>query len=448
MPLIELAHISHWTEQKKYSAVIGVPVHNEERYIARSLKLLDQQADAPDAYGDDYAIVLLLNNCTDGTLAVVRSLEAELKHDVYCVDITLPKNLAHAGMARKLAMDMAARLTAPHGIVLTTDADAVVTTDWVAMTRKHIETGADAVSGFVQHNPAEKTDWPRALKDRTNLECRYEDLLAELYATLDPQPHNPVPCHMVTLGASLAATREAYQKSGGVPPIPCGEDRAFIAALERSGARVRFPRDVIVYTSSRLAGRADGGMAATLKARADCPDLPCDPLLEPVAMACKRAEWRRTLRGLWPTALPLSWAATLKITPAQLRTAWASPSFAQAWQLLETASSELHRSPLTIAALNAEMPRLEALVQRLRTQGAARRSETQTQDATRDTTRETTRDATRRVSRLGQRSAQRLADTAGNYVDRAASVAAKAAATAIGTTLPDPPPATIVGTTQ
>lgn len=358
MPLIELAQVSHRTEQKKYSAVIGVPVHNEERYIARSVKLLDHQADP----SDDYAIVLLLNNCADGTLGVLRSLAADLRHDVYVVDIMLPKNLAHAGMARKLAMDAAARLTSPHGIVLTTDADAVVTDDWLAATRRHMASGADAVSGFVQHNPAEKHEWPQALKDRTDIECRYEDLLAELYALLDPRPHNPVPCHMVTLGASLAATLEAFQKCGGVPPIPCGEDRAFIAALERIDARVRFPRDVIAYTSSRLAGRADGGMAATLKARADQPDLPCDPLLEPVATACRRAEWRRTLRGLWPAALPLHWAATLKVTPDKLRTAWASPSFGQAWQVLEAASPELTRNPLTLAALKDELPRLETAV--------------------------------------------------------------------------------------
>lgn len=422
MPLIELARISHWTHQKKYSAVIGVPVHNEERYIARSLRLLDQQADP----ADDYAVVLLLNNCTDSTLAVLRALERQLEHDVYFADITLPHNLAHAGMARKLAMDMAARLTEPHGIVLTTDADAVVTDDWLAMTRKHIASGADAVSGFVQHNPAEKDEWPQALKERTSLECRYEDLLAELHAMLDPLPHNPVPCHMVSLGASLAATREAYHKCGGVPPIPCGEDRAFIAALERSDARVRFPRDVIAYTSSRLSGRADGGMAATLQARADCPDLPCDPLLEPVSRASKRAEWRRALRGLWPAALPLTWAVTLKISPAELHTAWASPSFGQAWQILEAASPELQRTPLGIAELKAQLPRLEALVQQLRAQA---------------------KPAAAAASRQDQRPAQRLADTAGSYVDRAASAAAKATAKAIGTALADTPPTSVAGTT-
>jgi len=414
MPLIELTQVSNRTEQKKYSAVIGVPVHNEERYIARSLRLLDQQADP----SDDYAIFLLLNNCTDGTLTVLRSLEADLQHDVYYSDITLPKNLAHAGMARKLAMDAAARLTAPHGIVLTTDADAVVTDDWLPMTRKHIAEGAEAVSGFVQHNPSEKNDWPEALKERTDLECRYEDLLAELYALLDPRPHNPVPCHMITLGASLAATVEAYQKCGGVPPIPCGEDRAFIAALERIDARVRFPRDVIAYTSSRLAGRADGGMAATLKARAEAPDLPCDPLLEPVEMACKRAEWRRELRGLWPNALPLAWAATLKISPARLRTAWAAPGFGQAWQALEAASPELERRALSMTELKAELPQLEALVKQLRTQAIGKAGAA-------------------RGSAVAQRAAQRLADTTGGYMDRAASVAAKAAATAIGAPLAD-----------
>lgn len=434
MPLIELAQTSPSAHQKKYSAVIGVPVHNEERYIARSLNLLDHQSDPTD----DYAIVLLLNNCTDGTLSVLQSLDAELVHDVYFLNITLPKNLAHAGMARKLAMDTAARLTTPHGIVLTTDADAVVTIDWLSATRKHIASGADAVSGFVQHNPAEKEDWPPALRKRTELECRYEDLLAELYATLDPRPHNPLPCHMITLGASLAATREAYHKCGGVPPIPCGEDRAFIAALERSDARVRFPRDVIAYTSSRLAGRAEGGMASTLKARADCPDLPCDPLLEPVAKARKRAEWRCILRGLWPAALPLTWATTLKISPAQLCNAWASPSFAQAWQLLEAASPELQRVALTLSELAAELPGINALLGQLRAQNTGRTGDAQQRATAASST----------ANRQGQRPSHRLADTAGNYVDRAASIAAKAAATAIGTTLPEAPSTSIAGRTS
>lgn len=418
MPLIELTKFSHQTEQKKYSAVIGVPVHNEERYIARSLKLLDQQVDPTE----DYAIVLLLNNCTDGTLDVLQGLQANLLHDVYYSDIVLPKNLAHAGMARKLAMDAAARLTAPHGIVLTTDADAVVTNDWLAMTRKHIADGAEAVVGFVQHNPAEKHEWPEALKARTDLECRYEDLLAELYALLDPTPHNPTPCHMVMLGASLAATREAYQKCGGVPPIPCGEDRAFIAALERIDAKVRFPRDVVAYTSSRLAGRADGGMAATLKARAEEPDLPCDPLLEPVEAACKRARWRRELRSLWPAPLPLAWAATLKTSPERLRNAWSAPGFGQAWQALEAASPELQRSPMSLADLKAELPQLETLVKQLKAQ----------------TTTETKTAETKAHTPMRQRPSQRANQRANpRFNPHVSQRAGSAAAAAMSAPLPD-----------
>ncbi|MCH8685838.1 glycosyltransferase [Pedomonas mirosovicensis] len=419
MPLLELTQTPEWAGYPKYSAVIGVPVHNEEHYIARSLRLLDHQIDPMD----DFAIVLLLNNCTDSTLTVVRSLAQDLKHDVYVCDIPLPKNLAHAGMARKLAMDAAARLTEPHGIVLTTDADAVVADDWLAMTRKHVANGAEGVSGFVQHNPAEKNEWPQELKERTDLECTYENLLAELYSLLDPRPHNPWPNHMITLGASLAATREAYQKCGGVPPIPCGEDRAFIAALERIDARVQFPRDVVAYTSSRLAGRADGGMAATLKARANDPSLPCDPLLEPVALACKRAEWRRTLRDIWPAALPAAWAQTLKIAPARLRAAWAAPSFGQAWQCIEAASPELARQCLTMDTLREELQKLEALVARLRLQQIAQQNEV-------------------RPVANGQR-------VSPGYMDRAASVAAKAvAATAIAKPLAEPPAATAAGTTS
>lgn len=417
MPLIELAQAPGRIGLTKYSAVIGVPVHNEERYIARSLKLLDNQLDPTD----DFAIVLLLNNCTDGTLAVVRSLAPSLRHDVYYADITLPKNLAHAGMARKLAMDEAARLTASYGIVLTTDADAVVAEDWLATTRKHVANGAEAVSGFVQHNPAEKAEWPQALKDRTDLECRYENLLAELYALLDPRPHDPWPNHRITLGASLAATLEAYQKCGGVPPIPCGEDRAFIAALERIDAKVRFPCDVVAFTSSRLSGRADGGMAATLRARADDPNLPCDPLLEPVALACKRAEWRRSLREVWPGALSAGWSQILKIPQARLKTVWAAPSFGQAWQSIETACPELDRQCLTMGMLREELEKMETLVARLRLQ----------QD----------------IQQEDVRTVSQAPRVSPGYVDRAASVAAKAAATAIVSPLADPPAVTAAGTT-
>ena len=417
MPLIELAKAAGQTDQSRYSAVIGVPVHNEERYIARSLRLLDRQIDPTD----DFAIVLLLNNCTDGTLAVLHALASSLRRDVYFSDIALPKSLAHAGMARKLAMDAAAQLTAPHGIVLTTDADAIVAEDWLAMTRLHIANGADAVSGFVRHNPAEKAEWPDALKDRTDLECHYEDLLAELYALLDPRPHDPWPNHTITLGASLAATLEAYRTCGGIPPVPCGEDRAFIAALERIDARVRFPRDVEAFTSSRLSGHADGGMAATLRARAGDPSLPCDPLLEPVAMACKRAEWRRSLRAIWPAPLPAGWSQTLKIIPTRLKDLWAAPGFGQAWQGIEAASPELERRCLTLDQLRGELQCLEPLVARLRLQQAGRQE--------------------------AARPAAQTSRPSPGYVDRAASVAAKAAASAIASPLADTPVASAATTT-
>lgn len=362
MPLIELAHAKDASFLRTYSAVIGVPVHNEEKYIKRCLDALDRQHSVPG----DYAIFLLLNNCCDGTLNVLRALSPSLRHDVYYVDIIIPKHIAHAGTARKMAMDTAAMLTRDGGIVLTTDADAVVTDDWLHMTRKHINAGVDAVSGFVRHNPTEMSDWSSALRQRTELEYLYEDLLAELNGLLDPLPHDPNPRHMVILGASLAATREAYQKCGGVPPVRCGEDRGFVAALERIDAKVRYPKDVIAYTSARLVGHADGGMAATLMARELEPELPCDELLESVAMTCKRATWRRELRQIWPASLPAIWSERLNLAPSHLDALWAAPAFGQAWQSIENASRELKRRPMTMAELQSELVHLQALVEQLR----------------------------------------------------------------------------------
>ena len=58
-------------------------------------------------------------------------------------------------MGAALAMEAAANLVAPDGLILTTDADTLVETDWVAANRREIAAGADAVAGYVMADPTE-----------------------------------------------------------------------------------------------------------------------------------------------------------------------------------------------------------------------------------------------------------------------------------------------------
>ena len=96
--------------------------------------------------------------------------------------------------------------------------------------------GADLVAGFVRADRAEHAQLPIEIIRRGRLESRYEWLLAELLARLDPEAHDPWPRHRIASGASLGVTLAAYRRVGGLPPIATGEDRALAEQLPWSVA--------------------------------------------------------------------------------------------------------------------------------------------------------------------------------------------------------------------
>ena len=80
-----------------------------------------------------------------------------------------------------------------------------------------------------------------------------------------------------------------------------GEDRAFYQALRRMDARIVHARDVRVVVSGRILGRADGGMADTIRRRLAAPDTMLDDALEPVALRVRRIELRKAAREAFAT---------------------------------------------------------------------------------------------------------------------------------------------------
>src|ERR1700730_16189437 len=212
---------------KRCYSIIAIPAQNEELYIANCLiALAGQSCRVP--YG-----VLLLNNCTDNTSAVVRRLIPRLPMPVLVIDTTLPAKFANAGVARGLAMESAARLAAPDSILMTTDADGRVYPDWIAANLAALHAGAEVVAGRAELDSADASRLPERLQDDDEEESSYDRLLDEIHTKLDPDPVDPWPRHTEHSGASIAVTLNAYRKAGGIPTVPLGEDRAFIEALRR-----------------------------------------------------------------------------------------------------------------------------------------------------------------------------------------------------------------------
>jgi hypothetical protein len=105
-------------------------------------------------------------------------------------------------------------------------------------------------------------------------------LLDQIAALLDPDLADPWPRHDEENGATLAVRVAAWQRAGGIPAVPVGKDRAFVAALRRVDAHIRHAPEVWMTVSGRLEGRARGGMADTMRRRMQAADMMLDERLE------------------------------------------------------------------------------------------------------------------------------------------------------------------------
>jgi glycosyltransferase involved in cell wall biosynthesis len=365
--LVSLAPPSNPPAAGAVEAVIAIPVRNEAERIAACLGAIDAQAGLrPGSLG----LVLFLNNCTDGTVEIVEAMRTGMSLPVRVFVVAFEG--ANAGWARRAAMDAAAEwLEAGQGTgtILSTDADSRVPPDWVARNLAVLEAGADAVAGRVTLDAEEAAQLPGSLLARGRLEDAYDDILTEVEARIDPDPHDPWPCHRTTIGASLSVRLDAYRRVGGMPAIPLGEDGAFVAALIRAGLHVRHARDVVVTISARLTGRAPGGVADTIRSRCELPDALCDARMEPLHRAVFRYFWRsriRRLHGEGRLRRSIAWRVALAIPAAAARDIAALPGADMAVAEAERVSPRLVYRPLGPRALPAQIKRGRILVTAMR----------------------------------------------------------------------------------
>ena len=344
--------------------VAAIPARDEAGHIRRCIEALStQQAACLDH------IVVLVNNSTDGTAALARSVAMADGPALHVIECTLPPGQANAGNARRLAMQHAAALAGCDGVLLTTDADGEVDTDWLAANLAELRNGADMVAGWVELDPIDWGAIPIRLHQDDARECAYDALCDEIHARLDPDPADPAPRHTQHSGASLAVTAAAYARSGGVPAVPCGEDRALVAALRRVDARIRHSLAVYVTVSGRTQGRSPGGMADTIRRRLEQPDAMLDDRLEPAADCARRARCRAELRRVYndPTSDIAPLADQLRLSPARLALLLRTLHFGMAWDAVERCAPALRRRPVPMVDVRVELLEAQAILASLPT---------------------------------------------------------------------------------
>ena len=276
--------------ERGVKTVVVIPARNEALRIAACLETLGRQA-VPDV-----AVLLLANNCSDGTAAIARDRANASGLKLAVVDVTLAPG-AGVGTARRMGCARAVELWPDADALLSTDADCLTGADWIARTRHHLAHVA-AVCGRVDPMAEELFVLKNMDVTAAEMEGHYETRVSAFY-----RRHRPGLCglegeHGHAAGASLAVRRDAYHAVGGFADLITGEDRDLVRRLKASGHGVLHAGDVQVTASCRLDGRAQDGMSSALRARADRRDYLIDDALPPAQHLIDAA--RRGTLGPWP----------------------------------------------------------------------------------------------------------------------------------------------------
>lgn len=244
-------------------------------------------------------VIVVINNSTDDSLAAVK--QASTRHlgrlVLHAEFVTFPPDLAHAGSARRLAMDSGLALlpNRQNGVLISTDADTRPPPEWLTNIAHALSRGVDMVGGRIEIEPDEPLP-PRVIALRLAWD-RYWHKVRAIEDELDPLPWDPAPRHGDHTGASLAITAELYVRCGGVPPLPSGEDCALVTAALAQEGRLSHPADVFTFVSPRRDGRAQEGMAQSMQTLFECAAREAAPSVPGFHHWRERAVWRRQLRA-------------------------------------------------------------------------------------------------------------------------------------------------------
>jgi glycosyltransferase involved in cell wall biosynthesis len=211
---------------------IVIPAHNEALTIASCLvavhKAIDQLPENITTY-----LLVVLDDCTDDTLAKVKAAGADyIQCEYRCVGKVREMGIRHA-IAQGATW------------IACTDADSIVTADWLVQQVTHMtQQPTDMICGVVSVDSWEHLT-PKTQEDYI---AHYQDMMG----------------HRHIHGANLSFSSEAYLAVGGFAPLSCHEDVELVQKFEDQGRKITWSNQVRVITSSRLDARASEGFAAFL----------------------------------------------------------------------------------------------------------------------------------------------------------------------------------------
>lgn len=222
--------------------VVVVPARNEAAVIARCLgSIATAREHLPSRITS--TVIVIADTCTDETGCVARAMLAGDPHSE-CI----AADEGSAGSARRLGTEHVLRNSpVPHDRVwvATTDADTMVSVDWLTQQVHLAERGAIGVAGIVALDPTTFDDPVLAHQFQST------------YLLGDDGTHPHI--H----GANMGFRADAYVAVGGWNILATGEDHDLWNRLRSIGPLVS-TTELVVATHARLLGRAPAGFAAEL----------------------------------------------------------------------------------------------------------------------------------------------------------------------------------------
>jgi glycosyltransferase involved in cell wall biosynthesis len=222
---------------------VVIPAQNEQALLPaclRSMLVAARHCPLP------VDVVVVLDDCTDGSASVLAQLARDYASQAGTSLISRQVHLSNVGRARALGVELALADDRIHDTWLaTTDADSTVPAQWLRAQLDHAREGASVVVGTVR--VADWGDRPPDVRGRAE---------AEYVANGHRHVH----------GANLSFTAAAYRRSGGFAALSCDEDIALVHAFEAAGETLVWATDLAVNTSGRRLGRAPAGFAGYLDA--------------------------------------------------------------------------------------------------------------------------------------------------------------------------------------
>ena len=227
--------------------VIVIPAHNEAMTITKCLASVQTAIEQlPSTI--TATVLVVLDSCRDNTLELVKSVQVESAQakntKIENTDVNyLCCDYQCVGQVRDLGIRHAIASGATW--LACTDADSVVTPDWLIQQIAHIKAQpTDMICGVVSVD-----SWAHLTpQTRKDYMAHYQDKMG----------------HRHIHGANLSFSAESYLAVGGFAPLRCHEDVDLVKRFESKGYAITWSNRVRVITSSRLQARATEGFAAFL----------------------------------------------------------------------------------------------------------------------------------------------------------------------------------------